>query len=121
MLSFGAQFNEVSTGIQNSCSATLFQLCKLRGQPWCRLIYCAREKKTHEPVVPFEETAKTIDSRVEEAVRKRMNRDKPYGIRSDKEGESNEEKKEKKAKQIKEANELEEKVALLKMKNKCKK
>ncbi len=96
-------------------------ICKLKGQPWNRLIYCARERKTHEPVVPFEETAKTIDSRVEQAVRKRMNRDRPYGTGFGKEGENNEEKKKKKAKQIKEANKLEEKVALLKMKSKCKK
>lgn len=95
-------------------------LYKPRGGPWTQLIYQARQKKTLEPVVSLEETAKTIDARVESVVKNALNRDNPFVSRHYKQATKNKERKEKKAQKIKEANELEEKVALIREKNKVK-
>ena len=77
-------------------------------------------KKTLEPVVSLEETAKTIDARVESVVKNALNRDNPFVSRHYKQATNDKERKEKKAQKIKEANELEEKVALIREKNKVK-
>lgn len=95
-------------------------LYKPRGGPWTQLIYQARQKKTLEPVVSLEETAKTIDARVESVVKNALNRDNPFVSRHYKQATKDKERKEKKAQKIKEANKLEEKVALIREKNKVK-
>ena len=73
-------------------------LYKPQSGPWTQLIYQAtRQKMPLEPVVSLEETAKTIDARVDAVVKNALNRNNPFVSRHSKQAAQDNERKEKKA------------------------